>query len=245
MPRDPFEMEAGGNAADYIGTVTKVVFADGDYNFQATFTNKYDEPRPKDDGTLSVERPEFVTIGGKGQWVPIDGGTGFIAASGDVDARIRDNSGFGRLLGRVFELVGKENLKAEGRTHPYTEAFWLGLRFHWETEGAGESYTLKDKDTGEKKSGKTKGYAIPTEYLGSAGAAASNGHVAEPFDVASLNLPDVALSELRLLAQEPVMTFPEWQGAALKVVTAIEDPIVKRDATIAMSGPGLYEALRG
>lgn len=241
MPRDPFDMEAGGFTSDYNATISAVNFAEGKYGFQATFTCKYDQPIAKDDGTLSVDRPEFVSIGGNDQWRAIDNGAGFVSADGDLDKRVRVNSGFGRWLERVLELVGKDQLVAEGRDAPYTESFWKGLRFHFETEGEGKDYSFKDKDTGEQKTGKTKGYTIPTEYLGA--SAATNGHV-EEFDVNSLELPENVLGQL-VSAADAADSAQEFQSKALSVALGQEDPVVKGKVTAALAEPRLYAALRG
>jgi hypothetical protein len=238
MARDPFDLEAGGFTTDYTATTTMVVFANGQFNFQATFTNRYDTPVTKDDGTLSLERPEFVTIGSNDEWQPLQEGAAFGHVSKDPDRRVRSNSGYGRLIERVLELVGRDALIEQGRTDPYCSAFWEGLHFHWETEGEGKDYSFKDKDTGETKSGKTKGYTIPTEYLG-----AANGAVVEDFDPTSLGLPETVLGQLVTIAAESASP-GEFQGKALQVALTQEDPTHKQAMTAALAESRLWAALR-
>jgi hypothetical protein len=145
MARDPFEMEAGGFVTDYLATTTNVAFVTGQFNFQATFTNKYDTPVAKDDGTLSIDR-----------------------------------------------------------------------------------------------SGKTKGYAIPTEYLPVFGA---NGQVSADFDPMSLGLPDGIFGQLVIIANGSENA-GEFQGKALQVALAQEDPTVKASVTQALAETRLWAALR-
>jgi hypothetical protein len=117
----------------------------------------------------------------------------------------------------------------------------VGLKFHWETEGAGKDYSFKDKDSGEKKEGKTKGYTIPTEYLG--GQASSNGHV-EDFDLNTLGLSVPTVAELSRLA-EAAETPGEFSSKALTYILTLTDPVEKDTSTKALAkAPQIYEALR-
>jgi hypothetical protein len=186
MPdNDPFSFSGAGFTEDYTGTVVSVEFAPGQYNFQATITNRYDEPVVGDDGEVRTERKVFVTIGGNDQWQALDGGRAFGHVTGENYAgsgrsKVRGNSGWARLVQRMVELAGVDALKAKGS--PFEASMLEGWHLHWVTEGDGEPYKFTDKVTGEEKSGVTKGYPMPVEILGGAEAAPA-------FEIGSLGLP--------------------------------------------------------
>jgi hypothetical protein len=246
--RDPFDFDSGGFTTDYSGTITAVTFTPDQrgQNLEAAITTKYDTPFPKDDGTLAVDRTErFIKVGSLDQWEAIDDGTGFRHVSGDPDKRVRDNSGYGTLIAKVVELVGRDALLAEGRDAPYTEKFWLGLRFHW-GEVPGKAY--KEFTDGEGKvvpAGTGKPKPMPDQYLGA--NASSNGHVGADFDIESLGLSLTTIEELGRLA-EAADTPGEFSSKALTYVLTLTSPdqaVEKDNATKALSkAPQMYEALR-
>jgi hypothetical protein len=248
MARDPFDFDSGGFTTDYSGTITAVSFTPDQrgQNLEASITTKYDTPFPKDDGTLAVDRTErFIKVGSLDQWEAIDDGTAFRHVSGDPDKRVRDNSGYGTLIAKVVELVGRDALLAEGRDAPYTEKFWLGLRFHW-GEVPGKAY--KEFTDGEGKvvpAGTGKPKPMPDEYVGGS-EASTNGHNAD-FDLNSLGLSVPTVAELSRLA-EAADSPQEFSSKALTYVLTLTDPsqAVEKDlATKALSkAPQMYEALR-
>ena len=240
MPRDPFEFD-DYFTQDYIATVDSVKFAENDFNtLQATFTNRYDEPILGDDGELRTERPEFYNVGGAKEWEAVDGGTGFVHKTGDPDRRIRSNSAFGELLIRVVDLVGKDEILAKSDGKLYSESTFLGLKFHWVTEGAGKPYTLKDKSTGETKTGTTRGRQMPVEYLGAGGGAPTA--VYEPHDVDAIGLDPDTVGDLVTMAEG--LSFGEFQSRGLSLVKDLQDEAVKGKLLSALSQQSFYETLR-
>lgn len=242
--RDPFATD-DVFIQDYIGTIQKVIFAEDQYgNLQSTVTNVYDTPILGDDGELRTDRPEFYTVGGAKTWTAVDGGSGFSPVDGNNDKRIRSNSGFGQLMLRIAELVGQSELLARapetGDANPlYRAETYLGLRFHWVTEGAGEDYSFKNRD-GEQVKGKTKGKQLPVEYLKDGEqlvmAAASD------FDVASLDLPDDVIADLRTQAEG--YGYNEWQKSGLSLARDLQGTDTYAKLVAALSERSFYEALR-
>jgi hypothetical protein len=243
MARDPFDFDSGGFTTDYSGTVSAVMFSPDQrgQNLEASITTKYDTPFPRDDGTLAVDRTErFIKVGSLDQWEAVDGGTAFKHVSGDPDKRVRDNSGYGTLLAKVVELVGRDTLLAEGRDAPYTEKFWLGLRFHW-GEVPGKAYNeFTDAEGKVVPAGTGKPKPMPDEYLGGE-TQASNGQVAS-FDLATLS---ATVYEAFSRAADAAETPGEFTSKALSEAMLIQDPVEQADAKKALSSaPQIYEALR-
>jgi hypothetical protein len=171
MPFDPFDLDDAGFDDSYTGTITDVTYEAGKFDFQATITTKHDEPRTKNDGTMSFERKEFIKLGGLDQgFVATDNGAGY---TNNENKKPRGNSAWGRFITRVIELNGGKKPES-----------LVGLHLTWDREGADKPYKFTDKVTGEVKEGTSKGYMIPVALLGTAGA--SNGQVKADFDLSSL-----------------------------------------------------------
>lgn len=223
MPYDPFETQAPGS--DYAARITQVVFAANDYGFQATFTMQYREPFVNDEGQLKADRPEFIGIGPNSVWEAKDGGTRFTNPHTD-EPKLRQNSHLGRILDRVKELLPGEVLRSSGAS-PFEEKFWLSLpMMSWHTEGAGADYSFTDKESGEKKSGKTKGYIMPYEVVG---AAASNGSAGPGFSLEALALPPDVQQKVEEIANVSA-TLQQFQATIMPYVYSDDFPAPQRDA---------------
>lgn len=147
------DLDDSGMDESYQGTITGLVFEVGKYDFQAKVVTKYDEPRVKGDGTLSVERTEFIKVAGPDQgFVASDDGTSYVNKEGK---KPKSNSGWGKFLTRLVELNGGKAPESI-----------VGLRVRWDLEGEGKDYKFTDKATGEVKEGKSKGKNQPVEILG-------------------------------------------------------------------------------
>lgn len=235
--RDPFEFD-DYFTQDYIATVDSVKFVENDFGvLQAVFTNRYDEPILGDDGELRTERPQFYNVGQGKDWEATGGGTGFAHKSGDPDKRIRSNSAFGELLIRVVDLVGKEQILTRSGGNLYSESTFVGLRFHWVTEGAGKPYSLKDKVTGETKTGTSRGREMPVEYL-----PGGSLPVVDSFDVDALGLDEATVSDLMTMATG--FGFGEFQSKALSLVRDLQDDDQRASLQRALSQQSFYETLR-
>lgn len=241
MTRDPFEFD-DYFIQDYTATVEKVEFVVSQYdNLQAVFTNRYDEPIEGSDGVLRTDRPEYYSIGSSDIWVPGDGGTTFHHASGDADKRIKSNTGYGKIVLRVSDLLGREAVldRVDG-TNPggglYAAEWWVGLRFHWVTEGAGKTWT--NKKSGE--SGTSKGHQLPVEYL-PVGSEPAQSVVAD-YDVAALDLDEATFDDLRSYAQG--LTLGEFQSRGISLLRELTDEKVRGKLTSALSDTSFYETLR-
>ena len=243
--RNPFDTD-DGFTQDYVATITKIIFAEDKFgNVQATVTNTYDQPILGDDNELRSERPEFYTVGGAKTWTAIEEGSGFGPVDGNNDKRIRSNSGFGQLMLRIGELVGEQDLLERapetGDANPlYRAETYLGLRFHWVTEGAGEDYKFTDKETGEERKGKTRGRQLPVEYLADGEQLAIP--IVSEFDIASLGLPEDVLNDLATQAEG--YGFNEWQKAGLSLARDLQGTEAYGRLVPALSDRSFYEALR-
>jgi hypothetical protein len=115
------------------------------------------------------------------------------------------------------------------------------------TEGAGAAYKFKD-ESGEEKSGKTKGFVMPVEYLGTADAplsgsvgASTNGSA--PFSI--VNLPDAVIETWGPLA-EASSDNGAFQSSVLKSGLLTKDALAPADynaVTAALGDGSLREAL--
>ena len=195
MAFDYFDLDESDDS--YQGVITSIKFEQGKYGFQAIVTTKHDEPRVKNDGTLSIERPEFIKVAGSDQGFTVtDDGNGFANASGK---KPKGNSGWGRFVKRLQELGVKEP---------------VGAHLKWDREGAGNDYKFTDKVTGEQKQGKSNGYMIPVAYLGNNGVTP-----AASFDLAPLRdqgLTAVMESDLAIAAKSSD-TLNAFQAKAMEV----------------------------
>jgi hypothetical protein len=242
MPRDPFEFD-DYFIQDYVATVEKVEFVVSDYNnLQAIFTNRYDEPVEGSDGQLRTDRPEYYSIGSAEIWVPVDGGTAFAHASGDEDKRIKSNTGYGLLLRRASDLVGRDALLRRGdhslmAAGLYSASLWTGLRFHWVTEGAGKTWENKKQGT----SGVSKGHQLPVEDLPVDGDR-SISITRQEFDVTALDLDGDTLSDLTTVAKGS--TLGEFQSRGISLLRELTDDKVRGRLTSALSDTSFYETLR-
>lgn len=243
MTRDPFEFD-DYFTQDYVATIEKVEFVVSDYNnLQAIFRNRYDEPVSGNDGELRTDRPEFYSIGSADLWRPTNGGTAFEHESRDPDKRIKSSTGYGKMVMRTMELVGKEGIVE--RLDPalpngglYAAGWWTGLRFHWVTEGAGK--TWKNSKTGE--SGTSKGHQLPVEYLPSDGSGSSQSTVREEYDVAGLGLDVILENDLRTFAQG--LSLGEFQSKGISLLRELTDDEMRGKLTAALSDPSFYGTLR-
>jgi hypothetical protein len=241
--RDPFATD-DVFTQDYVGTIRKMIFSEDQYgNMQATVTNVYDTPITGDDGEIRTERPEFYTVGGIKTWTATEGGSGFGPVDGNHDKRIRSNSGFGMLMLRIAELVGQSDLLARapetGDANPlYRAETYLGLRFHWVTEGAGEDYKFKGRD-GEEVKGKTKGRQLPVEYL------PDGEQMVMPvadFDIEALALDAELLADLKTAAEG--YGYNEWQKAGISMARDLQGTDAYGTLVSALSERSFYEKLR-
>lgn len=189
---DPWALDEGfGAGADYTATIESITFASGLYGFQATVQNRYLEPLYKDNGEVSTGRPEFLSIGSNEEWEAIDSGRAFKHKAKE-QAKVRANSQWGTFVAREVELFGADELRSRGT--PFEAKTFEGLTQRWMTEGAGVAYSFTDKDSGEKKEGKSKGRNMPVEVAGVPGA---NGHSTVAFDLAELGLTATEISLLQ------------------------------------------------
>jgi hypothetical protein len=228
---DPFDLDRGGDEG-FWGTISDINFKSGDYGFEGTIQVLYDEPRAKDDGTLSFGRPIFCKVAGSDQGFQVtDDGAGFTHPD---QKKPRANSRWGETMTRISELVSAAGIPLTGEGNQKL----VGLRLFWELEEADQPYSFKDKVTGEKKTGKTKGKWMPTEVtIGS--TASSNG--AGSFDLASLRdqgLTPVLESDLVGAAK----TSDSAQAFMAKAVTIV--PGDAKAVVGALGTPAFYEALK-
>ncbi len=201
---NPFwDTSAGGFTRDYSGTVSRVEFAAGKFNFQATITTKLDEPEVGNDGQLRIENWEYVTIGGLEQWQALDGGSRFQGAK-NPDAKVVHNTDFGRLINRVKDLMTDAGRLSE-LGDPRDEKTWLGLRFHWQTEDIPYK-GFKDREGNERPAG-VKQQVMPQELLDGSGAAPA-------FSLDSLALAPDQLAYLEAAANDST-TLGEFQAAVM------------------------------
>ena len=219
---DYFDLDDSGYDDSYSGIITSITFAPGKYDFQATVTTKHDEPRVKNDGTLSIERSEWIKVGGLDQnYVATDDGTGFTNKDGK---KPRKNSAWGRFVTRLQEL-GVENP--------------IGAYLRWDREGEGNDYSFTDKATGEVKKGKSKGYMIPVENLD---ADAFGTPLAKTFDFGPLReagMGAVMESDLAIAAKSSD-TLNAFQAKAMEV-----EGVVGTVAVLNVLGrEEFYQALR-
>lgn len=236
MARDPFDIPSGEFTEDFTGSIKTVEFPAGDYGTQAKVIITRDEPVAANDGTLLTEKHIYLRV--PRDWTSRDGGLTLdrvVDGMVDEDAKITRRSQWGDFIGRLDDLgVDRRSL---GLT-AYSASAWenCGVHGRFETVKAGEDYTLTDRDTGEKKQGKTKGYVAMTELLGVAG---TNGQAPKAFNLASLGLPDETVDILMGLAQAE--TPAKFQTDA---VAHRKDATDLAGFMEAVTSGQLYEALR-
>lgn len=157
-----WDLAPAGFTDDYTGTLADVVFADSQFGSQALATVALDEPFTRDDGTLATDRIIYLRIQ-KPFEIAADG---TLAHPTNPDAKMKsDGSQWVKFAERVAELVPDVRTLIPGGISDASGWGGAGLRFHFMTEGAGESYSFKD-ESGATKSGKSKGLTMPVEYLG-------------------------------------------------------------------------------
>lgn len=236
-----FDFEEGFDGG-YKAVIDKVEFGYNNYGqLQATITNLRDEPFTGKEGQLVTTSPIWVTVGGASDWKPTPDGTGFEHSSGDPSKKIRANSGYAVLLDRIVELIGEDAAKVRFADGYKNGKCLEGLHLEWGTEGAGVPYSFTDKDTGEKKEGKSKGKLMPIALLDET----SNG--AGPVDISSLNLPADVLAELTSLAGS--VTSAKFMAEAVSFLPRLAEAGIVRgagqDEFIGAVGDGsLYAALQ-
>jgi hypothetical protein len=247
MPLDPFAFDV--YVADYVATVDDVNFVETEYgNVQAVIRNKYDEPIQRDDGELSTSRTEFVSVGSTKEWEVVDGGRAFTHRVKGDDARLKPQSSYAQLLQRAVSLVGRDGLlddsDATRNSGLHSDRAWLGKRFHWVTEGAGETKTFNDRQTGEKKTVISKGHQLPVEYLPGQGTLPlGDDGVVESYDVDGLGLDDAMLIDLVTLAQG--LSYGEFQAKAVSFLGDLQDDPRRASLGVALNEQSFYQTLRG
>jgi hypothetical protein len=232
MAFDPFALDESASEDGFQGVITNVEYKTGEYGFDAVITTKHDEPRKKNDGTLSFERPVFMRVAGPDQgFVAIEDGKGFSNPS-DPDKRPRDNSAYGRFIKRLKKLAADS-----GQTLTSIEGTWA----RWELEGAGkERKEFTNKTTGEViPAGETKGYYLPVEIRTGASA---NGAVKADFDLSTLRdagMTPVIESDLAKDAKASATP----QEFLARAVT--HDDVKSNNAIVgALADPGFFETLK-
>ena len=243
MTVDPFAPDVF--TVDYIGTTTKVEFVvSEEYNqVQAVFTNKYDEPILGEDGQLRIDRPEYVSIGSSKEWQVVNGGTAFEHVSGDPNKRTRGQSAYFRLLKRATELVGREAMMTDSPAYNFglhSDEAWIGKRWHWATEGAGELIKFKDRNTGTTVERISRGYQLPQEFLGSQDEQLVL--TSTPYAVDNLGLDEVMLSDLTTMAKG--YSLGEFQSAAVSFLRDLQDDPRRGILGEAIGNVSFYETLR-
>ncbi len=222
MPEyDPFAPTPSGFTDEVTGTTTQVEFKAGQFDFQATFTIKRDEPEVhSQSGELLTEKWVYLKIGTLNDWRAVKGGAAFEHVSGENynakgQSKVRADSKFWRVVECHLDLIGRGPLLAKGT--PFEAAMFEGWHLAWETGFAGEKFKVKDKSTGETSQGLTKGFLIPVALLGEAGPA---------FDMASLALAPDQLAYLEAAANDST-TLGEFQAAVMpwmhKAETGLSD----------------------
>jgi hypothetical protein len=251
---DPFALDdsTGGDYSDeYTGTITSVEFKIGQFgDLEAEVYTTYDEPRAKNDGTLSIGRPEFIKIAGRDQGWTTDGQT-FTHPDGK---KPRANSAWGKFVTRLQELgatsiVGNRvKWDREGEGAPYDmpveddSITWMTKKVRagegWvEKGGKGGPRSDDDPQIGDHFHGKAAGKMIPVELLGSSGA--SNGHA---FDLGPLREAGLTpVMESYLVKEAKVSNNAGDFLARAVTVAGVNDckPVVG-----ALADPGFYEALK-
>ncbi len=235
-----FEVDSGLFTEDYTGSIADLTFTPGEYGTQAVITVTLDHPVTRNDGTLKNDATIYLSTG-EG-WSTTDG-TDLVHS--DPAKKITQRGKWGAWATRAAELGADAPILAAGGG-VYSSKGWAGLRFHFETEGAGEKYSFTDKATGEKKSGEKKGVVMPVEFLGTVDAPVTGqvGATAPAaFSIASL--PDDIIEAWGPLAESTVDN-----AAFVKVVLAsgllTDDKLgaeVKGLATKALGDGSLREAL--
>lgn len=188
-----FEGEAQAGS-DYSGTVSSCEFVEGKFGKQAVLTTTLDSPITKNDGTLLLEMPAYYGL--PDGW-NFQGGR-LVHNSGDLEKLLPASNKFQKVIKAAADCdqAAVAYLTRDGM-NPYMEAAWTGARFHFMTVEAGQDYNVKDRDTGEQKTGKTKGFPAPVEWLGTKDAPLSGdvgAPVASSVDAAGV-LADIGLSE--------------------------------------------------
>jgi hypothetical protein len=214
-----FALDPGGFTEDFTGEIADLVFQPGQFGTQAIVTVALDEPITKNDGTLLNDKTLYISVGAG--WNTTDGTT-LVHDSGDDSKKMRADSKWGKFTERIVELGAADQIvKAGGGV--YNTAGWKGLRFHFMTEGAGNPYKFSDKVTGEVKEGKTKGQAMPVEFLGTKDApqAGSVGASTSP-GFSLTDLPDEVIEAWAPIADSSA------NGDFMKAVMA--SPLFTKDA---------------
>jgi hypothetical protein len=123
----------------------------------------------------------------------------------------------------------------------HSQECWLGKKFHWVTEGAGESMTIKDRDTNKKKTIISKGHQVPVEYL--------SGDAGQPIDpftddyyIEGLHLDDGMLTDLTVMAQG--LTLGEFQSKGISFLNDLQGDDRRSMLAEALNVPAFYETLR-
>lgn len=222
---------------DFTGVVTEFDVEDGQFGRQIKLVVKHDTPQPRNDGTLSTEKPVWVGI--TDDWSYVDGR--LVHSSGDLGKYMNANSKFTRMLQAAAEGGCREYLTRDDLT-PYHGAAWLGLHAHWVTIGAGESYNVKDKETGESKKGLTKGFPAPVEFLGEqvAGSNGASVPAGKQLDLVALGVPDTMLDEWVTLAAGH--TADEFLRNVSTDIPNLPDGC-RQDVVAALSNGSLYQQL--
>jgi hypothetical protein len=240
-----WDLAPAGFTDDYTGTLADLVFQPGEFGPQAIVTVGLDEPFTRDDGTLANERTIYLRIQ-RGFDVAPDGT--LIHESGDKDKKMKsDGSQWVKFAERVSELVPDVRSKVPGGITDSRGWGEAGLRFHFMTEGAGAAYKFKD-ESGEEKSGKTKGFVMPVEYLGTkdqplSGSVGASTNGSAPFSIVSL--PDAVIEAWGPLA-EASSDNGAFQSSVLKSGLLTKDALAPADynaVTAALGDGSLREAL--
>lgn len=227
-----FDTEGGsGRTTEYAGEIVDAFYAENEYgtSFQVHTLLDHPEDFPwMADGTAK----EFYNAGPG--WSPASNGSTITRT--DEKVKPNSNTELGRLWDQMKNLGAEKDLAPRGT--PLDASFWKGLRFRFgAVEWKTNAFTAKD---GTAIEAKVKVKAMPVEYLGTKGAAVTNGHNPEAFDLSTLNVDAATLTALTDAATK-ADSFSKFLPVALGLGL---DQAVFAVVSNPSTGPQVYAALK-
>jgi len=218
---DEFDTDKGMKE-DYDGTIREAYFQAADFGTSLILMINADD---------GVEVESRYSVGT--DWASFDGGE---TVEHPSKQKIRADSQLATLVDRAM-MAGAESVireRSEGHGQK-TAKLWPGLKFHWQTFG--KPYSVKDRETGEEKSG-TSFKSYPTAFLGVHEVAVSEaGEQSTGVSTGNEQVPDDIIVRLKVLAA--AKPFPEWVDEALTI------DYVRENMLAALSDEGFYNSLKG
>jgi hypothetical protein len=227
---DPFALTEDDYGADeFDATLSEVRFESGMYSFQAIGQWTYDQPRAKNDGTLSLGRPAYIAVAkNDAGFVASDDGTNFTHPDGKKPS---PQSEYQWWLRQIYDAAGNGD-REQGTKVISERGTIVGIHGHWVMRGMPYKFT---NDAGEKVEGaKREIPCLETLLDGGTGTAAT-------FDLDQLRLAgmtDEMEDALRAAANNGP---PSGFLAQAVTVPGVND---NKAVVGALADPAFYQALR-